>query len=211
MKKIKMIIFDLDDTIVNTYNTEFKKAKRAAYNAYRIRITRKQFNSFYGIPNFNLQMSKMLNRNNIDDFLQYFDYLSKIIKYKQIVSIRKIEKLKKQGIIIGIITNSKESKTNKKISDKLKSKLDFIFSVEDLEKAKPDPNILRRVMRNYKIKPKECVCVGDSKTDYYFALNGNVKFYKVNTGLNKEKLDVLNFRNVNKFICFFMKERRKNE
>lgn len=209
MKKIKVIIFDLDDTLVSTYKTEYKRVKKAAYITFGIRITKKQFNIFYGISNFNLQMAKMLKRSNIDDFLKCFDYLSKSIKYKQIISIRHIKELKKQGIIIGVITNSRNSKANKKISKELKDILDFIYCIEDLQHAKPNPDILKKITYDYGITSRECVCVGDSKTDYYFALNGNIKFCKVNTGLNKETFNVLNFRNVNKFIRYFIKVRNK--
>lgn len=209
MKKIKMIIFDLDDTLVSTYKTEYKIVKKAAYISYGIKITKKQFNIFYGISNFNLQMSKMLNRSNIEEFLNYFNNLLKNVKYKQIISIKQIERLKKNGVIIGVITNSRKSKVIKKMSNELIERLDFIFSIEDLKEAKPNADIVKKVIYDYGITSQECVCVGDSNTDYYFALNGNIKFYKVNTGLNKEALNVLNFRNVNRFISFFIKERNK--
>lgn len=208
-KNIKMIIFDLDDTLVATYKNELKRVKKAAIEACGIKISKNKFNNYYGIPNFKKQMKEMLNINNIDTFLNVFNQLLQDYKYKQIIKMKYIEKLKKEKIIIGIISNSRRNKSDQKISQELKNAVDFNYAIEDLNEAKPNADIIKHVLKKYDIKSQDCIYVGDSITDYEFAKNGHINFVKVNSPIHNFVVERNEYKNVNKFINSFVRERNK--
>lgn len=210
-KNVKMIIFDLDDTLVDTYNNEWKRVKKSAFMVYKIRLKKSEFTKYYGISNFTLQMSKMLNKDKIEEFINCFKSLIKEIKYRQIIKNKEIYKLKEKKIIIGIISNSRREKAKLKMSRDLENLFDFVYYVEDLEEAKPNAKIIEKVLKEYNVFPEECCIVGDSKCDYDFAINGKTKFVKVDTGNSKRMENVTDYKNVNKFIRSFIRERNKQK
>lgn len=209
INNIKLMILDLDDTLVETYKNELKRVKKSAYNTYKIKIKKNQFNEYYGIPNSNSQMKKMLNKDEIDAFLSCFKEMLEYYKYKQIVKTKNILKLKREKIIIGVISNSRKEKSNLKMSKELKELMDFNYAVEDLDAPKPNAIIIKKILDKYSLKPEECVCIGDSIIDYEFSKNGQISFVKVESDMHKEQLNCLTFKNINKFIDFFIRERNK--
>ncbi|MCD8096098.1 MAG: HAD-IA family hydrolase [Ruminococcus sp.] len=97
--------------------------------------------------------------------------------------IASLEKLQSQGIKVGICS----SKFRYRIVDSFlvqagKLPVDLIIGMEDIEKAKPDPQGLLKCIEAFEISRNEVLYVGDNIIDAKCAENANVNFGAVLTG-----------------------------
>lgn len=208
---IKLILFDLDDTLIYTYNNYYKRVKKAAQLIFNVNITRKRFDKFYGKPGFKENMKQLLEKKEIDNFIDCFNELLIENKYKKIINDKYLDNLKKKGINIGIISNALGEKNNIKINHAdIGCFFDFIYSFEDLKNPKPDTEIINKIIDEKKYLRSEIIYVGDSSIDMEFANNASVCFVPVRTGKDKWKLKK-SYKNVNSFLKKFLRniERRK--
>ena len=66
-----------------------------------------------------------------------------------------------------------------------------------VDKTKPNPYILERIMKKENVYPNECVYVGDAENDVLMAQNAGIDPIVVLTGhLNKERAEALGVKNI---------------
>jgi len=66
---------------------------------------------------------------------------------------------------------------------------DEIFGFNEVEKTKPDPEGLIKLMQKFKVNPNQCVFIGDMVTDILAGRAANIKTISISSGLvAKEKL-----------------------
>lgn len=208
MESVKIIIFDLDDTLVDTFDNMYIRIKEATQIVLQKEISKNQFSEYYGIAGFDDAMKNMLDSQKTLEVLNIFYSLKEIFPYKLIVDIDKVKRIKNMNVILGIISNSKKMKNINKLDKEHLVDFDFFYSVDELPRAKPDKEILDIILNNYKLSTIDCLIVGDSEVDYNFAKNAGIQFIPVNSKIktwNKANHQV--FNDVNDFLESFINKR----
>jgi len=97
-----------------------------------------------------------------------------------------IDKLKIAGLLLTIITN-KESKFTERIlkAHQLENIFEMVISGDTLDTKKPDPSCIEMCLKKYQVKAIESLLVGDSSTDAQTAKNGGIKVWLMPYGYNQ--------------------------
>ncbi len=203
---IKVIFFDLDDTIADTSRLAEMARKNAIENMIR-----------HGMPvNFDTAYNELLELINEygSNFDRHFDYLLRrldlsynpkwvaagVIAYhntkfaylREVRHVRKILlKLKEMGLLLGIITDGNPIKQWEKI---LRLELDAYFDevlISDFVGVKkPHPKIFRKALGKFNVKADEALMVGDRLySDIYGAkqVGMHTVWFKYGKYANREK------------------------
>ena len=97
-----------------------------------------------------------------------------------------LHKLRRQGARIGIIS----TKNRFRIEEFMKMHLpqgwfDIIIGMEDVSRAKPDPEGLLLAIEKLKVSPEETLYIGDSTVDAQTAASAGVSFTGITSGMTK--------------------------
>jgi len=178
-KNIKIVIFDVDDTLIYTINTAYKKTNLAGKNTYNMDLSKDKFLELYGKYSFEDCIRRLYNKEEINDFIENYNNIK--MDYQYIADIDEVVRnLRKERIIVGIVTNSTLQKTNRKLN-KYIDLFDFVYT----DAHKPDPKIFLEIIDKYNVKNTEVLYIGDSQNDYLASQNANINFCAVNTGKEK--------------------------
>lgn len=199
MKKIgvKAVLFDFDGTIMDSmgilyriFNTVLKKFGLPT-------IAPQQFCEKAGRPVKDILRETVLKNRKIDDlFVRSFEnefvkiYVEEGFKdNKPFPSIYKaLDFLRFQGIKTAIVTTTPRVFLEDNLSRfGLKKYFDIIIAREDVKNYKPAPDVILKAIKLLKVKPNECVIVGDSPLDIKAGKKAKVKTIAVSTGLCSRK------------------------
>lgn len=186
----KIVIFDLDDTVLLTVMNGYKKIELIAKKWRIPSIDFEFYCSIYGKYSFDKCLSLMFPGTDVYSVKNEYKKMAEIVPYEPIVDLKKlVKRFQYLDIKVAVITNSEPYA---KVIEKLKyagvEKEDFLFiySGEMLKEKKPKKEALEiEELKN--IHLTEIVYVGDSITDYQFCQNANIDFIAVNSGLHKWK------------------------
>jgi len=180
----KVIIFDLDGTIVNL-NVNWRELKQTLSERYsKIYDESCQFNSISG------GLSYIVSKDDKEELVNFFDLIRKF-EVKNIdkntpieESIYFINHLQEFGIKKDIKLVIFSLNTRKTIKESLKrekilNKFDFIVGREDVRRWKPEPEGLIKIQNHYDIKADEMIYIGDMKKDLLTGNNAGVDTYLI--------------------------------
>lgn len=186
-ENIKLILFDVDDTLVYTIDTAYKKTNRAGKIFCNKDLKRDEFIKLYGKYNFNECIKIWYNIKNTEDFIKVYNKIK--IDYEYIGDIEEIMKgIKESNILIGIVTNSTREKTERKLKQ-YTNLFDFIYT----DAGKPNKEVILKIIKKYNVKSKEIILIGDSENDYLVSKNAHINFLGVNTGKKKWNNENVNY------------------
>lgn len=191
-KKIKVVIFDVDDTLIYTIETAYKKTNQAGRKVFNVDLKPNEFIDLYGKCSFIDCIKHWYNTDKIEDFIR--EYNSIKMEYEYIGNLDKIiNELKKKKIIVGIVTNSTKEKTERKLKEHIKL-FDFLY----YDAEKPNPTAIKKIINKYNVSEEETILIGDSENDYQACKNAKIIFCGVNTGKkNWSKTDVMFINSIN--------------
>ncbi|OGC50917.1 hypothetical protein A2716_02690 [candidate division WWE3 bacterium RIFCSPHIGHO2_01_FULL_40_23] len=196
----KHFIFDVDDTITNSYEfnqqmfvdtfDKYIDIKHYEVDLYlrdlhfKSRGTAMHLQFDEAILHFGLKLNPhVLVKENEDlhikniDKIEIFDAVSDIIKT-----------LNKEGRIVSVCTNRQYGSLNKIMENNgLSQYLNYVVSCTDEGHEKPDPFCLDMIINKSGSKKEDCIYFGDSQTDYQFATNAGIEFIIVDHYLNQKK------------------------
>lgn len=208
---IKVVFFDLDDTIVDTS----KLAEMARRNAIENMVR-------HGLPvDFDTAYHELLELINEygSNFGRHFDYLLRRLdlpydpkwvaagviayhntKFAHLTSVKGTRKvlleLKREGLSLGIITDGNPIKQWEKILRlELDDYFDVVFISDFVGVKKPHPKIFKKALGRFNAEPHEALMVGDRLySDIYGAKNVGMKtvWFKYGKYANRE-LDYLEY------------------
>ncbi|MCM8780704.1 MAG: HAD family hydrolase [Candidatus Omnitrophica bacterium] len=191
MKDIKLIIFDLDGTLVDAYPAIIKSFNYAM---------RKM-----GYPvQDDLTVRRAVGWGD-ENLLRPFVKPSEL--YKAVLIYRKHHKgsllsnsrllpqvnrtlslLKKSGYKLAVASNRPTRFSWILIRHlKLDKYLDYVLCADRLRHIKPNPEILLKIMRKFKLKPAQVIYVGDMSIDIQAARRAGIKAVAVKTGSHTEQ------------------------
>ena len=170
--KIKAILFDMDGVLIDAKEWHYE-ALNKALRLFGLEISRyDHLHSFDGLPT--REKLKMVEEENY--FPQALHAFVNQLKQKYTVEYIQtkctpvfqheyaLSRLKNEGYKIAVCSNSIRS-TIEMMMEKaaLRPYLDLIVSNEDVQKAKPDPEIYLKAFELLGLEPQQCVILEDNK------------------------------------------------
>ncbi len=205
---IKAVIFDLDNTLVDFMRMKMISCD-AAINAMigsGLKIERKKaLKILFELYNkYTLEENKIFQKflKEVEGKINYRILASGIVAYRR-VRAGLLEaypgtdyvllKLKDKGIKLGILTDAPKLKAWLRLASmKLSNFFDVVVALEDSKKLKPHKQPFKIMLNKLKIKPEECLMVGDRpERDIEGAKKAGIKtcFAKYGNPAGKAKAD----------------------
>ena len=181
---IKLCIFDLDGTVLDTVSTigYYGNYALKKNGIKEIPVEEYKFLAGTGIKNL---IKNMLNFRNcyteelFDKVFYDYDtaYNKDVTKNTTIFAGLKetLDKIKKTGVKIAIVSNKPDYAT-KDVVLKLygENYFDFVAGQSEGFKLKPDPSLVLNVVSDFGAEKEECIYVGDTSTDMQTGKNAGL-------------------------------------
>lgn len=186
---IKICVFDFDGTIADTIPFTLSIIKKYAFSDYNRNLDDKTISELRDKPIPEIFKALKISILKLPFIAAKIgnEINKEIANIQKIKSIDKaLANLKKQGLILGIVS-SNSSESIKKFLDQNKiSVFDFIYTNS---KVFGKASSLNKVLKNYKCSKDEVVYVGDEIRDIDAARKTGIKIISVTWGVNsKNKL-----------------------
>ncbi|MDE5714516.1 MAG: HAD family hydrolase [Anaeroplasmataceae bacterium] len=188
--RYKMVLFDLDGTILNTIKDLWSSCNYALKQFGIENITLDQAKQYLGhgikqlilkASNYDERHQEILECFKKHYFLHYNDFTS---SYKGIEEL--LSYCLKQGYKLGVYTNKVEKIAVPLVLAHFKQ-FDFIYGETEQWPRKPDPTFILHLLENHHLDKKEVLYIGDSEVDYELAVNANIDCVCVSYGFREKK------------------------
>lgn len=191
--KVKAFLFDYDETTVYAHSDHVKAFVQAG-REFGVKIKKRDIMKRFGKSAINI-LFELLPELTDDEIFRLRDEKERI--YRKIISHKKIKLvegmidllkfLKDRDVKVGIVSSA--SVKNIMIGlrkNKITKYFDVIVGAEDVKRHKPNPDPLLIAAKKLKVKPKDCVYIGDSIFDMISARRAGMKRIGMTTGFYSE-------------------------
>lgn len=180
---IKLIIFDIDGTIVDAYTAIEKSLnftlKKLDYPKVGMPAVRKAVG--HGDRNF---MERFVDKKDVTESLRIYrpHHEKSLLRYSKVIpGTRKLlQGLKRKGYKLAIASNRppKFSKILLKHLGLLKY-FDIVACAKDRTEIKPKPFLIPKILKKLKVRRNEALYIGDMTVDVHAGRNAGVKVIAV--------------------------------
>lgn len=180
---LKLLIFDLDGTLVNSVADLADAANYALKNhGYPIHEEEK-YNYFVGDGVWKL-LERVLpesdrTNENInalhEDFAQYYNvhYRDKTRPYDGIPEV--LEELRRHGYMLAVASNKPDEFTKTIVNYFFPKTFSYIQGGLDGVPKKPEPQIVFSIMDKLSVSSEECLFIGDTNVDIFTGKNSGIR------------------------------------
>lgn len=176
----KVIVFDLDGTIVNL-KVNWKHLKQLLEEKYS-----KIYNKEFKINSISGSLGYVVNMGDIDILIELFEFIREF----ELKNIEKNEDIKetiyfinnkeefgvsKDAKIAILSLNSRETIIKSITQSNIIDKIDYIIGREDVRRWKPHPEGLIKIKNHFKVKREEMMYIGDMKKDVLTGKNAGIQ------------------------------------
>ncbi len=193
---IKLCIFDMDGTVLNTINTISYFANNAL-NKYGFEsIETDRYKTLVGNGAYVLvkRMIEVVGGTD-EDFEKVYehynttydnDFMYLTGAYDGVLEM--LDELKANGIKTAILSNKPDG-TAKKVSDEVfgAERIDLCYGAREGKALKPDPESVLEIIDLFGVEKEECLYIGDTATDIQTAKNAGLYSIGVLWGFRDEK------------------------
>lgn len=178
MSPYKHIIFDIDGTLVDTYQTGLGSLQVTIKEFLNEDVTLKSLEKYFGIPSF--QAAEMLYPQDPKLFLEVWEeHYTAMRHYSHFFDgvVEMLERLRTEGKKLGIVTSRALYELQQDpIMAPIMSLFDIIVTSADSDKYKPDPAPTFAYLAKAGVSAEECLYVGDTVFDAKCATGAGVDF-----------------------------------
>jgi len=190
MTHIKLVIFDLDGTLVDAYpaiissfNYTMQRLNYSAQDASIIRRT-------VGWGDENL-LRPFIKKKEVPYALSIYRRHHKLALLRESRLFPKVDRvlayLKKKGYILAVASNRPSRFSWILIRHlKLKKYFNYVLCADKLKHIKPHPEIINKIMQRFTLEPEETIYVGDMAIDAQAGRGAKVKTIIVTTGSSQK-------------------------
>lgn len=196
----KLIIFDLDDTLIDTSDVVFKAFNDVLENKKLKPISKETYEHikfWSGDSEKALKEVGVANQTREEFLKEYDPFFSKATE--QYIKAGKmclfnavfdtLTRLKENALSLAIVTNSPHETTISKMCVfNLLPFFDIILTPQHLKNVKPHPEGIFKAMEKAKANAAETLVVGDSRHDLWAARNAAVECVLITSDAEKGKL-----------------------
>jgi HAD superfamily hydrolase (TIGR01509 family) len=179
----RLLILDLDDTLIATREIAYRKTCAAAIRLFLPVPSKDLFFGIYGHYPFEECVGIMFGTTDIRRFKNEYDFFTDKINDACLPGVRSfLAVAEKLCLPICIVTNSSEKKAMRKIGATGYFH-QYMFHADN-DFAKPDARSISAVLKKYPLTPPEkIVAIGDSLNDLFPARKNGIHFVGVLTGV----------------------------
>src|SRR3989344_6833870 len=187
--KYKAVIFDFDDTLVESYVQKWAQYKHVAKKFYNVDLRDEAISKHWGKP-FDLMITEIFRGidtpENIKKLLRVVreDFLKK----EQLGSMDVLKTLAGSGIKIAILSATNHDNVVEDL-ERFNFPINLLTSIQGANETivhKPNPDVFLPLFDKLKeegIRKEDIVCVGDSLDDLKAAEKAGIDFIAITTGL----------------------------
>jgi len=189
MKNIRLIIFDLDGTLIDAYRAIHKSLNfamaRLGYPCQAISVVRRAVG--WGDKNL---LRPFVDKKDLAAALGIYrkHHEKSLVRYSRTFSgVKKLLSfLKSKGYKLAVASN-RPTKFSSLLLDHLglNKYFDYVLCADKLKKGKPDPQILRKIMKKFSLSREQTLYVGDMAIDAQAGKRAAVKTVIVTTGSSR--------------------------
>lgn len=188
---VKLVIFDLDGTLLNTLD-DISISVNYALNKNNLNtVTKDEIK--YMIGNGVDLLIKRAIKDNLekfndvkDDYLKYYHENCKVNTRPYDGIIEELMKLKKDNIKIAVFSNKPDNDTNKMIAKYFPNTFDVVLGKKDCNRIKPYPDGVLEIKKKLDIQTNG-IFIGDSDVDIETGKNAHMKTIGVLWGFRNEQ------------------------
>ena len=195
MYMIKLVIFDVDGTLVDSESVYVKAAlKNIEVNHYNIPMS-----AIMGIIGQNRVAGRKLIESTQDDSFNYDKYIKDFEKIRNQILENEPYKLKKgalnilnyckiHNIKMAIATSTARDKQSKVLTELgIIDYFDYMVFGDEIKNSKPAPDIYLKVYEHYNIDKDEMIIYEDSKNGILSAHNAGIRVVYIKDIVDVEK------------------------
>ena len=176
--RYKAVLFDLDGTVLDTSDLIISSFKHTFHKHYKREIALSEIHAFFG-KTLRAAM-EYLGPDQVEELIQTYREYS-LAHHDQMITVfsgvvETIHALHEAGVVMAIVT-SKTKKTalrGLKLFD-LDNYFPVIIGADQCQNHKPHPEPIQNALIQLKMRPEECLMVGDSSFDLISARQAGVK------------------------------------
>ena len=201
MKK-KLLIFDLDGTLINTVN-DLNKATNFALEKHHYHLRSiKQTTEDIGNGVAKLIERSVPSGTSKEEYLQILNEFKKYYKKHYFDNSFPYEgvketliKLKEMGYSLAVVSNKFNEGANALVNKYFENIFDHIQGLEEPFKAKPSNDMVNYTMTKLGFNAKETLYIGDTNVDYETAKNSQIDIVLVSYGYRSKEYLTKNIKN----------------
>jgi pyrophosphatase PpaX len=175
---INTILFDLDGTLIDTNELIIQSFLHTLEKYYPSKYKREDVLAFIGPPLYDtfVAMDKERVQEMIDTY-RAFNHAKHDELVKEYETVYEtVETLHEKGFKLGIVTTKVRSTVLMGLKlTKLDRFFDCIVALDDVERAKPDPEPIFKALSILQSSPQETIMVGDNYHDILAGKNAGTK------------------------------------
>jgi len=196
MAKIKAVLFDLDGTLVDTFESIVISFNEALKFLGAKPANRKILTESIGAPH-EVTLKKFVPKATQEEIHKATDVFRKTRakttdRYTKVLpGVSKLLKnLKSKNIKTGVVTTTAKAMSEHILkAANLYNLIDVLITRDDVENLKPDPEPVLKALVKLNLNNDECVMVGDHPNDIISAKSANVRVIAIPNVYDKEILE----------------------
>ncbi|MEM2865606.1 MAG: HAD family hydrolase [Candidatus Hadarchaeales archaeon] len=164
--RVKAVLFDLDGVLVDSLDVWYRSMNETLSKFGRERVGKGEYLKRYWGFSLSKNFERLgLGREAVDYCLsRYEHHLEEIQPFPETREV--LEELRRRRFKLALVTN-----TPSRMVQRLLSKLNLreffhaVITGDDVRKAKPHPDAVRKACRQLEVPPEQAVLVGDTRSD----------------------------------------------